>query len=195
MSQAITNTSTARILAKLTSGTDGSETAEQIRTLVPRGAVVLSVSGALQRQQSDPMYTGTLNVQRLGVAFAVLAASVGTALVTFVSLKEREREASMMSVRGLSFRQLVGMLLAENLAVVAFAVLLGVVAGLVIVYGNTVSFSAGVPSLVSKRLVFPADALLTIFIYCLLVFTSTILPVILMSKRYVSRLERVVREG
>jgi len=194
LSLAITNSSTARLLVKLGGGTDGAEAAEQIRGFVPRGALVYSVSEQLERQQSNPMYSGTLNVQRLGVAFAIVAASVGTALVTFVSLKERQREASMMSVRGLSFKQLIIMLLTENLAVVTFAVLLGVIAGLIIVFGNTVSFSAGVPSLVSKRLVFPVDAMLTISIYCELVFASTILPVIFMSKRYVSKLERIVRQ-
>jgi len=195
LSLTITNSSTARLLVKLDSGTDGADAVEQIRGFVPRGALVYSVSEQLERQQSDPMYTGTLNVQRLGVAFAIVAASVGTALVTFVSLKERQREASMMSVRGLSFKQLITMLLTENLAVVTFAVLLGAIAGLIIVYGNTVSLSAGVPSLVSKRLVFPVDALLTILIYCVLVFASTILPVIFMSKRYVSKLERIVRQA
>jgi len=195
LSHTITNSSTARLLVKLNSGTDGAEVAEQIRTVVPRGALVYSVSEQLEQRQSDPMSSGTLNVQRLGVAFAIVAASVGTALVTFVSLKERQREASMMSVRGLSFKQLITMLLTENLAVVTFAVLLGAIAGLIIVYGNAVSFSAGVPSLVSKRLVFPVDALLTILIYCVLVFASTILPVIFMSKRYVSKLERIVRQA
>jgi len=195
LSYTITNSSTARLLVKLNSGTDGAEVAEQIRTVVPRGALVYSVSEQLEQRQSDPMSSGTLNVQRLGVAFAIVAASVGTALVTFVSLKERQREASMMSVRGLSFKQLITVLLTENLAVVTFAVLLGAIAGLIIVYGNTVSFSAGVPSLVSKRLVFPVDALLTILIYCILVFASTILPVVFMSKRYVSKLERIVRQA
>jgi len=196
LGQAIANSSTARLLVRLSGAADGAKAAEQIRTFVsPRTATVYSVAEQLQRQQRDPMSTGTLNVQRLGVAFAIVAASVGTALVTFISLKERQREASMMSVRGLSFKQLTTMLLTENLAIVTFAVLLGLFAGLVIVYGNTVSFSAGVQSLVSKRLVFPTDALLTILIYCVSVFIATILPVMVMSKRYVSRLERIVRQA
>jgi len=191
----VVNSSSARMLIRLSSGADGAAAAEQIRALLPTPATVYSVVEQIQQQQSNLMYTGTLSVQRLGVAFGILAASVGTALVSFVSLKEREREASMMSVRGLSFKQLTVMLLTENLAVVVFAILLGASAGLIIVYGNVVSFSATSASLVSKRLVFPTDAVLTILAYFGLVFASAIVPVVVMSKRFGSRLEKVVRQA
>jgi len=41
-----------------------------------------------------------------------------------------------MSVRGLSYRQLVYMFITESLAIITFAVILGVIVGLIIVYGN-----------------------------------------------------------
>jgi len=195
LGQTIRNSATARILVKLNSGADGVKVATDIKTLVGKTGLVYSVSEQLQQQQSNIMSTGTLNVQRLGVAFAILAASVGTALVTLVSLKERQREASIMSVRGLSFKQLTTMLLTENLAVVTFALLLGAIAGLIIVYGNVVSFSSTAPSMVTKRLVFPPDALLIISASFVLVFASTIIPVIFMTRRFMSRLERVVRQA
>jgi len=191
----VKNSSSTRILVKLTSGTNGTTAADEIRSLVPTMTTVISVSEQIQQQQSNAMYTGQLNIQRLVVAFAIVAASVGTALVSLVSLRERQREASMMSVRGLSFKQLIIMLLTENLAVVTFAVLLGSIAGLIIVYGNVVSANSTAISLVTKRLVFPIDTLLTIFAYIGLVFASSILPVVIMSRRYISRLERVVRQA
>jgi len=198
VSSLVANASSTRILIKLTSGADGIAAADQIKelvgTLVQGRPTVYSVSEQIQQLQASLSYTGTLNVQRLGVAFAILAASVGTALVSLVSLRERQREASMMAVRGLSFKQLTIMLLTENLAVVTFAVLLGTLAGLILVYGNVASSSSTIASLVSKRLVFPVDSLLTIFAYVGLVFASTIIPVILMSRKYISRLERVVRQ-
>jgi len=191
----VTDSSSARILVKLNGGTNGTAVANEIRDLIPRGmGTVYSVSEQLQEQQSNFIYLGTLNVQRLGVAFAILATSIGTALVTLVSLKERQREASIMSVRGLSYKQLAIMLLTENLAVVTFAVLLGVAAGLIIVYGNVVSSNSTVISIIAKRVVFPADALLTIFASIGLVFASTIAPVLFMVRKYISRLERVVRQ-
>jgi len=195
MSEVISNSSSARILIKLHAGVDGNAAAEQVRAIVPETATVYSVTEALKQRETDFAYTGTLNVQRLGVAFAVLATSVGIGLVTLVSLKERQREASIMGVRGLSFKQLTTMLLTENLAVVAFAVLLGAVAGLIIVYGNALAFTSMIPSLITKRVVFPLDASLLVLTFFVLVFASTILPVLFMTKRYISRLERVVRQA
>jgi ABC-type lipoprotein release transport system permease subunit len=192
---ALVNSSTTRILVKLTSEADRTAGADQIRELMPSGGILYSAVELIQQQESNLMTTGTLSIQRLGVAFGILAASVGAALVSFICLKERQREASIMSVRGLSFRQLVLVLLTENLAVVIFAVLLGTLAGLIITYGTVASFNAMSGVIVSKRLVFPIDAVLTMLAYIGLVFASTIIPVVLMAKRYGSRLERVVRQA
>ena len=189
---------TGRILVKLVSGADGKAVAEQIRELETNNiGTVYSVAEELQEWQSNVLLSGTLNIQLLGVAFAVVAASIGTALVTSVSLKERSREVSIMSIRGLSFKQLATMLLTENLAVVVFAVLLGTVVGLIIVYGN-VSAANTMPysfSILTRHMVFPIDMVLILFACFVLVFASTIIPVIIMSRRYVSRLERIVREA
>ena len=182
-----------KMLVKLKSGADGEYVANQIRDLDI--GVVYSVAERLQEQQANVMFTGMLNVQRLGVAFAILAASIGTALVALVGLKERGKEATLMSVRGLSFKQLVVMLLTENLAVVVFAVLLGAVVGLIIVRGNVAAANAFAFSLVSRRVVFPMDSLLTLLSCFSLVFASTIIPVIVIARRYVSKLERMVRVG
>jgi len=192
---AVANSSSARILVKLSSEADRVATANQIRELIPPQGILYSVDELIEQQESNLMATGTLSIQRLGVAFGILAASVGAALVSFISLKERQREASIMSVRGLSFRQLVLVLLTENMAVVVFAVLLGIAAGWIIAYGNAASFNATSGVLVAKRLVFPADAVLTMLVYIGLVFASAIIPVVIMSRRYVSRLERVVRQA
>jgi len=186
----------ATVLAKLNSGADGEVVAEQIRGFEFNDVSwVSSVAEQLQMQQSSAIFGGVTNVQRLGVVFAILAASVGTALVTLVSLKERSREVSLMSVRGLSFKQLAVTLLTENLAVVVFAVLLGTAVGLIIVRGNVAAQNAFVYSLVTYRMVFPLDSLLTLVTCFVLIFAANIIPVIIMSRRYVSRLERMVREA
>jgi ABC-type antimicrobial peptide transport system permease subunit len=100
-----------------------------------------------------------------------------------------------MSIRGLSFKQLATMLLTENLAIVVFAVLLGTVVGLIIVYGNISATNTMSSSILTHHMVFPLDMVLTLFACFVLVFASTIIPVIVMSRRYVSRLERIVREA
>lgn len=184
----------AKILVKLKAGVDGEAAANQIQALDLDGVYAVdSVAEQLNERQSNILINAPLNVQRLGVVFAVLAVSIGTALVTFVSLRERSREVSLMSVRGLSFKQLVGMLLAENLAVVVFSVLLGAVVGLIWLHGNVAATNSAIQYLVSYRVVFPMGAMLTLSACLLLVFASTILPVLIMSRRYVSRVERMVR--
>lgn len=184
----------AKILINLEAGVDGEAVADQIRALDLEGvSEVNSVTEQLNEWQSNILIQAPLNVQRLGVTFAVLAVTIGTALVTFVSLRERSREASLMSVRGLSFKQLVGMLLTENLAVVVFSVLLGAVVGLIWVHGNVAAANSATYYLLSRRVVFPMGSVLTLGACLILVFASTILPVLIMSRRYVSRIERMVR--
>ena len=183
----------AKILLKLQSGVDGKNVAENIRNLDLNVSYVDSFAEEWEEAQTDVMVIGMLDVQRLGIVFAVLAASVGTALVSTVSMKERSREATIMSVKGLSYKQLVMMFLTENLALVVFSITLGFVVGLIVVYGYISSINASIVSLVQHRLVFPLDTTLMLFSCIALIFISTILPIIIMSRKYVTKLERMVR--
>jgi len=85
--------------------------------------------------------------------------------------------------------------LAENLAVVMFAVVLGAIVGLIVLRGNVVVANTNPSSyaILAHHMVFPMDMLLTLFACFALVFASTIIPVIVMSRRCTSRLERIVR--
>jgi ABC-type antimicrobial peptide transport system permease subunit len=190
------NYSTASLLIKLTEGADGKTAAKRIRDdFRPDVSQVSSVAEQMEEQQSNVMLTGQFNLLRLGVIFVVLASSIGTALVTLVSLRERSHETAIMNVRGLSFSQLLMMLLTENLAVVTFAVLLGAVVGLIAVSGTVASSNvSNLGASVSRHMVFPLDTTVTILFSVLLVFTSTIIPVVFMTKRSGKNLDRVVRE-
>jgi ABC-type antimicrobial peptide transport system permease subunit len=186
-----------RILVKLEPGADGKSVASEILELdnvADNANYVRSVAEELETYQSDLLLTGSLNIQRIGVVFSILAASVATSLVTLVSLQERKREVSIMSARGLSFKQLVTMLLAENLAIVVFSAILGVVVGLIVVRGNVAASNATLfYSLVAHRMVFPTDAIILLSTCLVLVFASAIIPLILLTKGYVSKLGRIVR--
>jgi ABC-type antimicrobial peptide transport system permease subunit len=182
-----------RVLVKLEPDADGTSVALEILNF---GNVnyVRSVAEELETRQSNLVLSGSLNIQRIGVVFSILAASVATGLAALVSLQERKREASIMSARGLSFKQLVTMLLAENLAVVVFAAVLGIVVGLIVVRGNVAASNASMYySLVTHRMVFPPDAVILLSTCVILVFASAIIPVILLTKRYISKLDRMVR--
>jgi ABC-type lipoprotein release transport system permease subunit len=184
----------AKILLKLAGGADGKLVAENIRNVENLNVYsVDSFAEEWEKAQTDVIQMGMLDVQRLGIVFAVLAASVGTALISIVSMTERSREATIMSVKGLSYKQLVIMFLTENLALVIFSVILGTFVGSVIVYGNISAYNATILDIVKRRLVFPLDSTLTLASCLTLIFASTILPILIMSRRYVTKLERMVR--
>jgi ABC-type lipoprotein release transport system permease subunit len=187
-----------KILLKLEAGVNGTAVAEQIRGLDLEIYGVDSFDEQWQQsQQMSNIYTysslQTADIQRLGVIFVVLAASVGTVLISVVSLKERSREATIMSVRGLSYRQLVWMFLSENMAVITFSVILGVSVGLIVVYGNIASSSGVISALVQRRMVFSTDFIVSIASYIAMIYAATIGSILIMTRQYVTKLERMVR--
>jgi ABC-type lipoprotein release transport system permease subunit len=182
------------VLVKLEPNMDGTIMASQIQDLNLNEIIsVNSVSEQFTRRESDLLLSGTVNIQRIGVFFAVTAAAVASALVALVSLQERKKEITIMNVRGFSFKQLIKILLAENLAIVVFAVALGAGVGLILIYGNIVALNTQYVTLVVRRMVFPLDATLILSSSVILVFASSILPIIAVTKRYISKLERIVR--
>ncbi len=190
-----------KYLIKLDPGVNGTEVSNQIRSLYPTDVYAVD-SFDLEWQQSTSMnnlstYSNLqiLDVQGLGLVFAVLSASVGTALIAIVSLKERSREATLMSVRGLSYRQLVWMFLTESMATITFSVILGVVVGVIIVYGTVTSANSSLytATLVTQRLIYPPNALATIGTYIALIYASTIGAILVMTSQYVTKLEKMVR--
>ncbi len=182
------------ILVKLEPNADGAAVASQIRDLNSNDiSNVYSVAEQLAERETDLQLSSTANIQRIGVVFAVVAAAVATALVSLVSLQERRKEITIMNIRGLSFKQLIKMLLAENLAIIVFSVALGVAVGLIIIHGSIVALNTQYVTLVARRMVFPPDATVILLSSLILVFASSILPVIAITKRYISKLERIVR--
>lgn len=183
------------ILVKLEGGANGTHVASQIRNLETGGInYVFSVAEQLEQRDTNLVLTGTTSVQRIGVIFTVVAASVATGLVAMVSLQERKKEVTIMNVRGLSYRQLITMLLAEHLSIIVFSTVLGVIVGLIIVHGSIVALNATqYVTLVAHRMVFPPDAVLTLAVSVILVFASSIIPLIMITKRYLSKLDRIVR--
>jgi len=189
-----------KILISLNPGVNGTEVANQIRSLNLEVYGVDSFDEQWRRSTSmEDISTYSsiqvLDVQSFGLIFAVLSASVGTALIAVVSLKERSREATLMSVRGLSYRQLVWMFITESMAIITFAVILGIIVGVIIVYGNVATANASISSysLVTQRIIFPSNALATVGTYVALIYASTIGAIIVMTSQYVTKLEKMVR--
>ncbi len=182
------------VLIKLNDGVNGTVVSNNIMD----AGLMVSYTNSFDQQwrtsQTDASTIGTLEVQQLGLVFAVLSASVGVALVSVMSMRERNREATIMSVKGLSYKQLVIMFLTENIAVLIFATVLGIFTGSIIFYGNITSSNAMIQgTLVTHRMIFPANSTLTLLAFVIMIFGATIIPIIIMARKYVTNLERMVR--
>jgi ABC-type antimicrobial peptide transport system permease subunit len=189
-----------KILLSLEPGVNGIEVANQIYAFDLDVYGIDSFDAQWQRSVNmDNLNTYSdlknLELQSFGLIFAVLSASVGTALIAIVGLKERSREATLMSVRGLSYRQLVWMFLMESIAIITFAVILGVIVGVIIAYGSitTTNTSIAMYSLVTQRLIFPPNVIAIIGTYIILIYASTIGAILVMTSQYVTKLEKMVR--
>ncbi len=190
-----------KYLISLYPGVNGTEASNQIRAIDPTEIYAVDSFDQEWQQSSSNNNISTfsslqiLDIQGLGLIFAVLSTSVGTALIAIVNLKERSREATLMSVRGLSYRQLVWMFLTESMATITFSVILGIIVGVIIVYGTITSANASLYSaqLVMQRLIYPPNAIATIGIYVALIYASTIGAILVMTSQYVTKLERMVR--
>ncbi len=141
--------------------------------------------------------TGGQNVLRLGTAFAGLASSIGVGTVAYTSYREREKEITMVAVRGLSYRQLLGVLIAEFLPLVIFSLILGTAVGLIVVWGDAQgqnSLNQGFFAiLAARRVVFPVWALLNIVGLVVLLLAGVFLPAILAARKDLSKMNRTVR--
>ena len=189
-----------QLLLSLEPDVNGIEVANQIRDLDLEISSISSFDEQWQKaveRNNSIIYTEqlVLDLQSFGLIFAVLSASVGTALIAVVSLKERDREATLMSVRGLSYRQLVWMFLVESLAIITFAVILGGIIGVVMAYGSvtTANVSYGIIPLITQNLVFPPNVLAVIGTYIAIIYASTIGAILIMTSKYVTKLEKMVR--
>ena len=111
--------------------------AEVIQTLEALDDV-LQVDSAItliENYNIDVLRSSTTNMMQLGVAFAIILASVGTLVIIYLTLRERRTTTALMSARGMTYTQTVTMLSAEILTMMIFAILLGLTVGLIIYYG------------------------------------------------------------
>ena len=140
---------------------------------------------------------GTQNVLRLGTAFAALAASIGVGTIAYTGYREREKEITMVSVRGLSYRQLAGLLITEFLPLVIFALVLATIVGLIVVWGDALGQNSlnqnYLQILAARRVVFPLWASANILVIVALVLIGVFLPALTSARKDLSKISRTVR--
>ncbi len=181
-----TVSATPRILVKLKPDADGGEVAERIRE-IPSVEWVNSAAEQLRFRDENLLISGPLNVLKLGVFFAAIAASIGVALVTLVTMQERRKEITLLMVRGFSIKQVILVLLTENLGTLLISGILGVSVGYLIDRGN-IAASNVTSMLVAPRVIFPPEALLILTVIFSFIIAAAVLPVIIMVFSYSSKL-------
>ena len=161
------------------------------------GPVVSNGAQASTQGAGAVIANGTQNVLRLGTVFAGLAASIGVGAVAYTGFKEREKETTMLAVRGLSYKQMLGLLVTEVLPLVIFALILATVVGLITVRGDSLAQNSLTPDYASllapRRVVFPPWASENILAIIGLLFLGVFLPAITAARKDLSKMSRTVR--
>jgi ABC-type antimicrobial peptide transport system permease subunit len=183
------------VLVKASPNVSLTQLALSLRTTYPS----LTITTAQVATQGVPgvINAGTQNVLRLGTAFAALAASIGVGTIAYTGYREREKEITMVAVRGLSYRQLAGLLITEFLPLVIFALILATVVGLIVVWGDALGQNSLDQSylgiLAARRVVFPLWASANILVIVALVLAGVFIPAIMAARKDLSKMSRTVR--
>ena len=184
-------------LVKAANGVSLADLSNSMRNKYP--ALLVTAAQVATEGPSAILSNGVLNVLRLGTVFAAAAACIGVGAVSYTGFKEREKETTMISVRGLSYRGLLGLLLTEVVPLVIFGLILGTIVGLITVRGDTLAttfqtFSVNYLALLSpRRVVFPAWSQLQLGLIISLLLLGALVPVVLAARKNLSKMSRSVR--
>jgi ABC-type lipoprotein release transport system permease subunit len=175
--------STTNILVDTQEGTNGTLLQEQLATDIPEVQVSYSVTSEIADYESSALRSGTIKIQWMAISFAMLLAVVGTALVVILTLREKDAEIALLSVRGFSKWQLFRTLLAEVLVTILFALLMGMFVGYVENLGQVSQLNVNQSGLVRYQIVLGGAAGNTILILLGVVLLAAIIPVWWASRR------------
>ncbi|MBD3405154.1 MAG: FtsX-like permease family protein [Candidatus Lokiarchaeota archaeon] len=112
-----------------------------------------SVSSTMENYFERPIESGMTKIQWVAIAFAVVIAMVGTGLIVILTLREKDAEIALLTVRGFSKSQLFKTLLAEILIMVVFSLLLGSVVGLIQTFGQISNVNQNMSGLIRQRII------------------------------------------
>ncbi|MFX1565025.1 MAG: FtsX-like permease family protein [Promethearchaeota archaeon] len=98
----------------------------------------------LSEFNTDVFLNANINMMYMGLLFAFLLASLGTAVVVFLTLRERRTSTALMSARGMTYGQTIRTLIAETLTIIGFAIVVGLLVGLIVLYGSVRGAVGGV---------------------------------------------------
>jgi ABC-type antimicrobial peptide transport system permease subunit len=176
-----TTSSNYQLLVKLRPGANATFTVQEINN-IGNTSNTLAASLELESMYSDYFSMGSQNVQNIGIALAFVGASLEIGVVVSITILERRKELTILSVRGMSSRQISSILLIEILSIVGFALALGVLVGLIMILG-TVNSTSHSGQLVTQRLSFPLGTVMLILGMVTLVLMAVVIPIVIAARR------------
>jgi putative ABC transport system permease protein len=175
------------ILVRLEDGADVEGFEAAVRAMSENVKAIYTLERGLESASGNIFLQGPIQVQRLGITFATLLSSLGVALVVSTTLGERQKEITLMAIRGFSFRQLFQMLIVENLGVISFSIILGAIVGYINVIGD-VQLSNLSGALILRRVIFDQGSLTFIAAIVVVILLSAVIPIIVALRRSSARL-------
>ncbi|MGY5875477.1 MAG: FtsX-like permease family protein [Candidatus Thorarchaeota archaeon] len=142
-----------KLLIDTQDGINGTIMQEQIMDEVGDISSTYSVTAQIKDYYERPIESGTIKMTWVAIFFSIVLAMVGTGLVIILSLREKNTEIALLTVRGFSKWQLFKTLFAEVMVMVFFALLLGSLVGFIQIFGNVSSLNGGLTGLVRYQMV------------------------------------------
>ncbi|MFW9964776.1 MAG: ABC transporter permease, partial [Candidatus Sifarchaeia archaeon] len=183
------HTSTANVLIDTEPNVNGTVLQQQLLLDFEDVFRTFSVTSEISDYQSSPLRSGSTKIQWLAISFAVILAMVGTGLVVYLTLREKDAEIALLSVRGFSKWQLFKTLLAEVMVTVLFALLLGVFVGYVENLGQVSQLNTNATGLIRYGVTLGGAAFYTNLLLVGVVLLAAIIPVWLSSRRPESKVD------
>jgi ABC-type antimicrobial peptide transport system permease subunit len=126
---------------------------------------------------------GPRRMEELGVFFASLLASLGVALITSTVVRSRNKELTIMAIRGLSPGQLSMSLILETVGMDVFAIALGTAVGYVTLRGQVELSNRLLATGFGRSVVFTFSSQLNLLAVVGLLLLATVAPILVMVRR------------
>ncbi len=172
-----------RIIVKLQPGVDYDTVGTALDNSDPDIQRVDIAAVNLNNALDNLLLSGPKQIQVLGTYFAGLVASVGIVLIISTMIRSRNKELTIMAIRGYSPRQMAITLLTENLGMDVFAIGLGLFVGVFSLYGIVNLLNNTLTFIFPYRVVFPPSVIIQLGIIVGLIIVSTIVPIVVAVNR------------
>ena len=170
------------VLIKTAEGVNGTAIEQQLQQLYPNYKSTDSTTTQEVNREASPFQMGATRARWLGVTFAVVLAIIGTGLIVSLTLREKEYETTLLSVRGFTTSQVHRVLLAEIMVMMLFSVILGLGTGMIQLFGDVSNTSQSTQSLVRPIIVLDPITVALMGLIILAIVLSAVVPILLTSR-------------